>query len=95
MRTSDFIKGVERYGWEVARTTKHIILTNRYFRTLRPVLISHANAKDMNRDDVENCAKDMGLRWKERDAAPFPRQGSQYFQEYVRLGFVAGAQVAA
>jgi hypothetical protein len=89
MRTRDFMTIVAPYGWELVRTTKHAQFTNTLFPTLRPVPLSLGNIRDMNPDDVENVAKNMGLRYKENlDRQPKPRPGHPYFEHYVRLGLV-------
>jgi hypothetical protein len=89
MKTADFIQAVRKFGWELERTTKHANFTNRLFRANRPVAMSlNIFRSKMTPEDVENTAKCMGLRWKDMDPEPFPRQNSPYYPEYQRLGMV-------
>lgn len=87
MKTADFIAAVRRFGWELERTTKHANFKNVLFPASRPVPLSlNVFRNKLDPEAVENTAKCMGLRWKDMDPEPRPRQGSPYFNEYVRLG---------
>ena len=89
MKTADFIAAVAKYGWELERTSKHAIFKNRLFSAFRPACMSlNVFRNKMDPESVENVAKAMGLRWKDMDPLPFPKQGHPYFPEYARLGLV-------
>ena len=89
MKTSDFIAAVAKFGWTLARTNKHALFTNHLFAASRPVTISlNVFRSKLCPEAVENVAKNMGLRWKDMDPEPFPKQGHPYFTEYQRLGMV-------
>lgn len=89
MKTADFIAAVARFGWTLARTSKHALFTNSLFPASRPVTISlNVFRSKLDPEEVENVAKNMGLRWKDMDPEPRPRPNHPYFTEYQRLGLV-------
>lgn len=92
MKTADFIAAVRKFGWELERTTKHANFKNVLFPALRPVPMSlNVFRSKLCPEAVENTAKCMGLRWKDMDPEPFPRQGHPYYSEYVKLGLARAA----
>lgn len=89
MKTADFIAAVKTFGWDLERTGKHAVFKQRLFSAHRPVTLSLNMLRNrIDPENVENTAKCMGLRWKDMDPRPIPRQGHPYFVEYQRLGMV-------
>lgn len=87
MKTADFIAAVRKFGWELERTNKHALFKNRLFAVQRPVTISLNMLRNkIDPEAVENTAKQMGLRWKDMDPEPIPRESHPYYAEYKRLG---------
>lgn len=87
MKTADFVTAVKSFGWELERSNKHAVFKQKLFPAQRPVTLSLNMLKNkIDPESVENTAKCMGLRWKDMDPQPFPRQGHPYFPEYQRLG---------
>lgn len=82
--TSKYLAELERFGWYLDRANKHPLLTNKHFTPARPVTIKHSEMRRIGVENMENVAKEMGLRWDHDGLRADPRH--PYAVHYRAMG---------